>query len=52
VLLSAIIQLLRADVDGSPFQRRYCAFIQASPDVAVAHGRAAVQLRSVPVSWT
>lgn len=52
VLLAAIGDLLRADVDGTPFQRKYCAVIQASPDVAVTHGRAAGQLWSVPVSWS
>ena len=52
VLLTAIGDLLHADVEGTPFQRKYCAVIQASPDVAVTHGRAVGQLRSVPVSWS
>lgn len=52
VLLAAIGHLLRADVEGTAFQRRYCAVIQASPDVAVTHGKAAGRLRMVPVSWS
>jgi hypothetical protein len=52
VLLAAISALLHADVEGTPFQRRYCQAIQASPDVAVTHGRAVGRLRSGPVSWT
>lgn len=52
VLLSAIGQLLSADLEGTEFQRRYCAVIQGSPDVAVAHGRAVGRLRRTPVSWT
>ena len=52
VLLAAIGGLLRADVEGTPFQRRYCAVIQASPDVAVTHGRALRSLRATAVAWT
>jgi hypothetical protein len=46
VLLAAIGDLLRADMDGTHFQKKYCAVIQASPDVAVTHGMALRQLRS------
>lgn len=52
VLLEAIGTLLRADVEGTPFQRQYCETIQASPDVAVVHGRARTRLQSQQVRWT
>jgi hypothetical protein len=52
VLLAAIGDLLRADVDGTHFQRKYCAVIQGSPDVAVVHGMAQRRLRSGNVNWT
>lgn len=52
VLLTAIGDLLRADVEGTPFQRKYCAVIQASPDVAATHGLALRALRAKVVSWT
>jgi hypothetical protein len=45
VLGTALEALLRADAMGSPFQRRYFAAIQASPDVAVVHGQAMATLR-------
>jgi hypothetical protein len=46
VLGTALRELLRADALGSPFQRRYHSVIQASPEVAVVHGRAMATLRS------
>jgi hypothetical protein len=52
VLLAAIRDLLRADVEGTQYQRRYCAVIQASPEVAVVHGTAQRALRSVAIAWT
>lgn len=52
VLVQAITQLLKADSEGAPFQRRYFAAIQASPDVAVTHCQANKRLRAVEVSWT
>ena len=52
VLLTAIGDLLRADIEGTAFQRRYCAVIQASPEVAVTHGRAMGRLRMGAVKWT
>ena len=51
VLLTAIHDLLRADQEGTANKRRYCAVVQASPDVAVVHGRAQRSLRIGPVSW-
>lgn len=52
VLVEAITQLLKADAEGAPFQRRYFNAIQASPDVAVVHCQASRRLRAVEVSWT
>jgi hypothetical protein len=45
LLGTALQELLRADAAGSPFQRRYFATIQASPDVAVVHGKAMATMR-------
>lgn len=42
VLVNAVRDLLRADANGGPFQRRYFEAVQTSPDVAVVH-RQAVQ---------
>jgi len=52
VLVQAITQLLKADSEGAPFQRRYYAAIQASPDVAVTHCQANRRMRVTEVSWT
>jgi hypothetical protein len=52
VLLAALGDLLRADEAGTAFQRRYCATIQASPEVAFAHGVAQRRLRQEVVSWS
>lgn len=48
VLLQAMVNLLRADAEGSEFQRRYFAAIQASPDIAVVHRQAVQAMRSMP----
>jgi hypothetical protein len=45
VLGVALRELLRPDAVGSVFQRRYHEAIQASPDVAVVHGKAMARLR-------
>ncbi len=52
VLVEAITQLLKADAEGAPFQRRYHNAIQASPDVAVTHCQAIRRLRGITVTWT
>jgi hypothetical protein len=48
VLLNAMVNLLRADAEGSEFQRRYFAAIQVSPDIAVVHRRAVRAMRATP----
>lgn len=45
MLATALRDLLRADAEGTPFQRRYHDIIQASPEVAVVHGQAMGILR-------
>lgn len=49
VLETAVRGLLRADAEGTPFQRRYLEAIQASADVAVTHRQALTAMHARPV---
>jgi hypothetical protein len=47
-LVAEARRLLRPDVSGTPFQQRYAALLQESPEVAYAHGVVAQALRKTP----
>ncbi len=52
VLARAIVDLLRGDSAGGPFQARYLREVQASPDVALIAAQARCRLQAVPPVWT
>ncbi|HET9065940.1 MAG TPA: hypothetical protein VFN22_09010 [Gemmatimonadales bacterium] len=47
----AIVDLLRADESGSPFQARYYRELNASPELAVVAAQARPGLQASPVTW-
>lgn len=47
----AIVDLLRADESGSPFQARYYRELNASPELAVVAAQSRPGLQASPVTW-